>query len=87
MDAADRLRIDKWLWQARFYKTRGLATEMVAGGKVRVNGQRITKPARDIGPGDVLTIPQGDRVRVVRVLGLPERRGSAPEAQALYEEI
>lgn len=87
MEPPLRLRIDKWLWQARFFKTRGLATEMVAGGKVRLNGQRIDKPAREIGPGDVLTVPQGDRVRVVRVLGLPERRGPATEAQALYEDL
>lgn len=87
MADATRLRIDKWLWMARFYKTRGLATEMVAGGKVRLNGQRITKPAREIGPGDVLTVPQGDRIRVVRVLGLPDRRGPATEAQVLYEDL
>ncbi len=87
MAAEPRLRIDKWLWQTRFYKTRGLATEMVAGGKLRLNGHRIDKPSREVGPGDVLTIPQGDRIRVVRVIGLPDRRGPATEAQTLYEEL
>ncbi len=71
---------------ARFYKTRTLATDMVARGKVRVNGQPVKKPAAAIGPGDVLTLVQGDRVRVLRVTGLPERRGPATEAQELYED-
>ena len=80
MDQA-KLRIDKWLWQARFFKTRSLAAKQVSGGHVRLNGNRVLKPAQAIGPGDVLTFPQGRIVRVVRVEALGERRGPATEAQ------
>ncbi|PFG64555.1 ribosome-associated heat shock protein Hsp15 [Thioclava sp. ES.031] len=87
-DAPERIRIDKWLWQARFCKTRGLAQELVQGGKARVNGQRIDKPGRAIGPGDVLTLRLGKgqdaRICVLRVLDCGTRRGPAVEAQALY---
>ncbi len=83
----DRLRIDKWLWQARFIKTRSLATKLVSGGHVRVNGARIAKPAQPVGPGDVLTFAQGRRIRVVRVEALGLRRGPATEAQALYTDL
>ncbi|SFC72146.1 RNA-binding S4 domain-containing protein [Tropicimonas isoalkanivorans] len=86
-DAAASLRIDKWLWQARFFKTRSLAARQVAEGKVRVNSVRISKPARAIVPGDVLTFPQGRAIRVVRIVALGERRGPAPEAQSLYEDL
>ena len=81
------LRIDKWLWQTRFFKTRSMAAELVTKGRVRVDGQRVSKPGRAVAVGQVLTFPQGDAVRVVRVLGLPVRRGPASEAQALYEDI
>ncbi len=84
---ADRIRLDKWLWFARFFRTRTLASEVVTKGYVRVNGNRITKPAQLIGPGDILTLRQGRAIRVVRIIGLAERRGSAPDAQALYEEM
>ncbi len=86
-DPADRLRIDKWLWFARFYKTRGLAATTVGAGHVRVNGDKVHKPAHTLRPGDVLTLPQGDRIRVVRVLAMGNRRGPAPEAQTLYEDL
>jgi ribosome-associated heat shock protein Hsp15 len=79
--------LDKWLWQARFCKSRGLAAELIEAGSVRVNGTRVSKPGRDISPGDVLTFPQGARIRVVRVLALGLRRGPAPEAQALYLDL
>ncbi|WP_170788497.1 RNA-binding S4 domain-containing protein [Ruegeria lacuscaerulensis] len=82
-----RLRIDKWLWQARFFKTRSLSAKQVSGGHVRVNGNRVLKPATAINPGDVLTFPQGRIVRVVRVEKLGERRGPAPEAQTLYSDL
>ena len=82
-----RLRVDKWLWQARFLKTRSLAAKLVSGGHLRVNGAKIAKPAHAVGPGDVLTFPQGRQIRVVRILALGERRGPAPEAQALYEDL
>jgi ribosome-associated heat shock protein Hsp15 len=80
------LRLDKWLWQTRFFKTRTLAAEVVSKGKVRVNGRRVTKPATAVRVNDVLTFTQGDRVRVIRITGLPERRGPAPEAAGHYEE-
>lgn len=83
-EAPDRLRIDKWLWHARFCKTRGLAATMVERGAVRVNGQRVVKPGRAVGPGDVLTLALGGQVRVLRVLACGTRRGPAPEAQGLY---
>ncbi len=83
----ETLRIDKWLWQTRFFKTRTMAAEIVQKGRVRVDSQRITKPGRNIAPGNVLTFPQGRHVRVIRVLGMPARRGPAAEAQALYEDL
>ncbi len=81
------LRIDKWLWHARFFKTRSLAAKQVSEGKIRVNSTKISKPARSVGPGDVLTFPQGHTIRVVRVVALGARRGPAPEARALYEDL
>lgn len=86
-DAGPLIRIDKWLWQARFLKSRSLAADLVTAGRVRVNGQPVAKPSRLVGPGDVLTFPQGNEIRVVRVLECGTRRGPAPEAQALYREI
>ena len=80
-------RLDKWLWHARFFRTRSLAAAQVASGHVRVNGTRIAKPGRQVGPGDVLTFPQGAQVRVVRLLAPGTRRGPAREAQALYEDL
>ena len=82
-----RLRLDKWLWQARFFKSRALAADLVDRGQCRVNGQRVVKPGHGILSGDVLTFPQGEKIRVVRVLALGERRGPATEAQALYADL
>jgi len=82
---AETLRIDRWLWCARFFKTRSLAADAVKGGHVRVNGQRA-KPARDVKVGDLLTILQGDIEREVTVAGIPVRRGPAPEASLCYVE-
>ncbi len=87
MSGEARLRIDKWLWHARFFKTRTLAAKLVGDGKVRVNAERVTKPASNVQPGDVLTFPQARTVRVVRILALGQRRGPASEAQTLYEDI
>ena len=86
-NAADKLRLDKWLWQARFFKTRSLAAKAVGAGHVRVNGTRISKPAHQVTPGDALTFPQARVIRVVRIVELGTRRGPAPEAQALYEDL
>jgi ribosome-associated heat shock protein Hsp15 len=86
-NAAAKLRLDKWLWQARFFKSRGLAAEVVAAGHVRVNGTPVSRPGRDITPGDVLTFPQGNRIRVVRIHALGLRRGPATEAQGLYTDL
>lgn len=80
-------RLDKWLWFARFFKTRSAAAQLVAEGRLRLDGEICAKPHRAVGPGDTLTFPQGRRVRVVRVLGVGARRGPAPEAQALYEDL
>lgn len=81
----DKLRIDKWLWAARFYKTRTLAGEEVARGRVAVNGQEV-KPAREVKPGDSVAIRQGPVTRIVVVRALSAMRGPAPVAQQLYEE-
>jgi ribosome-associated heat shock protein Hsp15 len=79
------MRIDKWLWAARFYKTRSLATEAVAGGRVHVNEARV-KPAKEVQVGDTIALTIGPMRRTVVVRALAERRGPAAEAQLLYEE-
>lgn len=79
------MRIDKWLWAARFYKTRTLAAEEIDKGRIQINGQDV-KPARDVKAGDTLTLRQGPVLRVVVVKGLSMQRGAAPVAQLLYEE-
>ncbi|MDP2716852.1 ribosome-associated heat shock protein Hsp15 [Rheinheimera sp.] len=79
------LRLDKWLWACRFYKTRSLAKEMIDGGKVHYNGQRC-KASRTVEPGATIRISQGVDEKVVLVLGLSDKRLAAPLAQALYEE-
>ena len=80
-----RVRIDKWLWAARFYKTRSLAADAVEGGKAQLNGERV-KPAKAIKVGDALAIRNGHFLWEVTVLALSERRGSATEAAKLYSE-
>jgi ribosome-associated heat shock protein Hsp15 len=80
-----RVRVDKWLWAARFYKTRSLASEAVAGGKVEVNGERA-KPAKLLRPGDEIRCRQGPYEYVLVVRALAERRGPASAAALLYEE-
>ena len=81
----DAVRIDKWLWAARFFKTRGLAATAVAGGKVHVNGERV-KSAKSVHVGDVVEITRGAARWTVTVTGLADKRGSATVAQGLYEE-
>lgn len=83
----DKLRLDKWLWHARFFKTRTLAAKQVSGGHVRINGERTVKPAHGITPGDILAFAQGRRARVIKIVDLGVRRGPASEAQALYEDL
>jgi len=79
------MRLDKWLWAARFYKTRALAVDDIDKGRIQVNGQ-AAKPSRDVRPQDTLLIRQGPVLRTVLVLGLSNLRGPAPVAQALYAE-
>jgi ribosome-associated heat shock protein Hsp15 len=78
-------RLDKWLFHARFYRTRPLAQAAAANGKVRLNGVRVDKPGHALRCGDVLTLGKGAEVMAVRVLALAERRGPAAEARNLYE--
>jgi ribosome-associated heat shock protein Hsp15 len=80
-------RVDKFLWFARFFKSRTLAATMVSGGRVRINGERCEKPSAIVKLGDVLTFPAGPHVRVIKVLAGGERRGPAPEARLLYEDL
>jgi ribosome-associated heat shock protein Hsp15 len=82
---ADTVRIDKWLWAARFFKTRGLAADGVDGGKVELNGQK-PKPAKTVRVGDTVRLRLGPFEHLVTVRGLSERRGPASEAAKLYEE-
>jgi ribosome-associated heat shock protein Hsp15 len=81
------IRIDKWLWHARFHKTRSLAQAAAVKGHIRLNGRRIEKASAEVRIGDTLTVPRGNQIVVVRVLGCGIRRGPAAEAQALYEVV
>ena len=81
------MRVDKWLWQARFFKTRALAADLAESGHLRINGQPTRKPGAGVGEGDVLTFPQGARIRLIKILALGLRRGPAPEAQMLYLDL
>nr|WP_221384757.1 RNA-binding S4 domain-containing protein [Sulfitobacter undariae] len=81
------MRLDKWLWFARFFKTRTLAASVVAGGAVRINGTPASKRSTTISAGDVLTFSKDDHIRVIRVEECGTRRGPAPEAQALYTDM
>jgi ribosome-associated heat shock protein Hsp15 len=85
MSESGGVRLDKWLWAARFYKTRSLATAAVTGGEVRVGGERV-KPARILKPGDEVQVRRGDDVMEIVVRGVSDVRGPAPVAQRLYEE-
>ncbi|MBP5858015.1 RNA-binding S4 domain-containing protein [Marivibrio halodurans] len=81
------MRLDKWLWHARFFKTRTLAGTAAGGGRVRVNRVPVAKPGQTVRVGDVLTFPQGHHVRVIEIRALSDRRGPASEAQALYRDL
>ena len=80
-------RLDKWLFHARFCRTRAIAQATAAGGKIRLNGTRVEKPSQMVRPGDVLTLGRGGQILAIRILGLAERRGPAGSAQALYEIV
>ncbi len=84
---AEKLRLDKWLWHGRFFKTRSLAASVVSEHGVRINGTRTEKRSALVSPGDVLTFSQGRSVRVIRVEALGQRRGPASEAQTLYTDL
>lgn len=84
-ESGDRIRIDKWLWAARFFKTRSLAAQAVDGGRVRLNGARV-KPAKEVKPGDEVAVHIGEVEWLVDIRALSGRRGPAEAARQLYEE-
>ncbi len=86
-DPRPTIRLDKWLWHARIVKTRSLAAKLIAAPGMRVNATPVARPAFAVGPGDVMTFALGARVRVLRIRDIGTRRGPAPEAQALYEDL
>lgn len=86
LDSPDKVRIDKWLWAARFFKTRSLAADAIKNGKVQIAKDKI-KPSRDVQLGEIITIKQGPYIKQVEVLQLSARRGPASVAQTLYQEL
>lgn len=86
-DTDQRLRLDKWLWHARFFKSRTLAAKSVTSGRFRVNSIPVRKANHFVRAGDVLTFPLGIHIRVIRIVALGERRGPAVEARALYADL
>jgi ribosome-associated heat shock protein Hsp15 len=85
--AAGSIRLDKLLWYLRFARSRGLAQAMVAAGHIRLDGRRVTRPSAAVHAGATLVLPVGERIEVIRLLALPQRRGPAPEAQACYLKL
>jgi len=83
----ERIRVDKWLWHARFFKSRTLAAKLAGSGKLRINREVLRKPGAAVKSGDVLTFPKGTDIRVIEILALGERRGPASEAQGLYKDL
>ena len=81
------LRLDRWLWFARFFKSRAIASRLCAARRVRLNGRVVAKANQQVRPGDVLTFPQARTIRVIRLVALGSRRGPAAEAQGLYEDL
>lgn len=81
----DRLRVDKWLWAARFFKTRSLAADEIAKNRIQVNGE-VAKASREVKAGDMVAIRLGAQLRSIKVLGVSAQRGPAPVAQLLYAE-
>lgn len=87
IERREALRVDKWLWFARFCKSRTLAGKLCAAGKIRISGMHVHKASHAVQAGDVLTFPHGPNIRVVRILVLGARRGPASEARTLYEDL
>ena len=87
MSASKDVRVDKWLWYARFFKSRSLATQFCLAGKLRIDSVIVKKAHHPVRPGQILTFVRGRQVRVIKVLALGTRRGPAPEAQALYDDM
>ena len=83
----ERLRVDKWLWHARFFKSRNLSAKLAASGKLRVNRKIVRKSKYTVQPGDILTFPKGKDIRVIEIVALGERRGPVAEAQMLYIDL
>jgi len=83
---SDKVRIDKWLWAARFFKTRSLASDAIKNGKVQIDNSKV-KPSRDVQIGETVTIKQGPYSKEIKVIALSQRRGPATEAQKLYREL
>jgi ribosome-associated heat shock protein Hsp15 len=81
------IRLDKWLFFARFFKSREKAAAVIAAGLIKLNGEKVEKPSQSIKPGDVLILPQGNLLRLIRVEQMGTRRGPALEAQGLYEDL
>ena len=81
------VRLDKWLWYARFFKTRSLATKLISSGKLRINGEVTSKPHRQAQIGQVLTFAQGSHIRVIRIVEIGKCRGPAAEAETLYTDL
>ncbi|MBM3546199.1 MAG: RNA-binding S4 domain-containing protein [Alphaproteobacteria bacterium] len=84
---AEQLRLDKWLWFARFLKSRTMAAQLCADGRMRISGRIVSKPSQAVKVGDVLTFPLGPHIRVIEVKALGVRRGPAEEARTLYEDL
>jgi len=80
-------RIDKWLWHARFFKTRSIAQKQVSTGKIRVNSEKISSPSRKVIPGNVLTITRERDIKIIEILGIADKRGPFSQAQLLYNDL
>jgi len=85
--STEKQRIDKWIWHARFVKTRSLAQKLITGGKIRVNSEKTVSSSRQLKIGDTLTLAIQDQIKIIRVDGISERRGPFSEAQLLYEDL
>ena len=83
----EKIRLDTWLWYARFYKSRNLSSKAISSGKIRINSNKITKPAAKVKTHDVLTLNYVNEIRLIQVKSLGSRRGPASEAQSLYIEL